>query len=225
MKFRNYVAVSAFLVITLGLSTAANAALVSVLSGAGIYDEDIGVTWLTDANLASSNTFEVSGINLDGSMSWTTAQSWIDAMNTANYLGYHDWRLPTTLQPDATCEYQFPTSYGLDCTGSELGHLFYSELGGVRNTSIADTHNINYNLFSNIQANYYWSGTEYVSGSSAWDFGFGYGGQYVNDLSSNYFVLALRSSDVVVPVPAAFWLFGSGLIGLFGFMRRRKLSN
>jgi len=25
-----------------------------------------------------------------------------------------------------------------------------------------------------------------------------------------------------VPVPAAFWLFGSGLIGLVGFARRKK---
>ena len=27
-----------------------------------------------------------------------------------------------------------------------------------------------------------------------------------------------------VPIPAAFWLFGSGLIGLFGFMRRKKIN-
>lgn len=32
----------------------------------------------------------------------------------------------------------------------------------------------------------------------------------------------LMTPTSVVPVPAAFWLFGSGLVGLFGFMRRRK---
>ena len=26
----------------------------------------------------------------------------------------------------------------------------------------------------------------------------------------------------VVPLPTAFWLFGSGLMGLFGFMRKRR---
>ena len=37
--------------------------------------------------------------------------------------------------------------------------------------------------------------------------------------------LGLNGNDPVlqaVPVPAAIWLFGSGLIGLFGFARRKK---
>ena len=29
-------------------------------------------------------------------------------------------------------------------------------------------------------------------------------------------------TPTTVPVPAAFWLFGSGLIGLFGFMRTHR---
>ena len=57
---------------------------------------------------------------------------WIKAMNTANYLGFTDWRLPTTAQPDATCSLQnflgFPgQSGGTGCTGSEMGHLFNVE--------------------------------------------------------------------------------------------------
>ena len=32
-------------------------------------------------------------------MQWATAQAWIAAMNTAAYLGFSDWRLPTT--PDS----------------------------------------------------------------------------------------------------------------------------
>ena len=32
----------------------------------------------------------------------------------------------------------------------------------------------------------------------------------------------LTYSVASVPIPAAFWLFGSGLIGMLGFMRRRK---
>ena len=52
------------------------------------------------------------------------------------YGGYSDWRLPTTLQPDASCGSSFDAgapygvqSYGYNCTGSELGHLFYTGIG------------------------------------------------------------------------------------------------
>lgn len=143
------------------------ATLVSTLGGQAVYDTSRNLTWLADANLAATNTFGVSGINPGGTMNWFTAQSWIGAMNTANYLGYHDWRLPTTLQPDATCGY----SGGYNCTGSEMGHLFYNELGGVAGNSILATHNANLALFQNVQSNIYWSGTEYAQDTyNAWRF-------------------------------------------------------
>ena len=60
------------------------------------YDTVLKITWLANANLAATNTFGVSGIGAGGTMTLATAQSWIAAMNTADYLGYSDWRLPTT---------------------------------------------------------------------------------------------------------------------------------
>jgi len=39
---------------------------------------------------------------------------------------------------------------------------------------------------------------------------------------SNGSVLSIDATPTVVPVPAAVWLFGSGLIGLAGFARRKK---
>lgn len=43
------------------------------------------------------------------------------------------------------------------------------------------------------------------------------------DFSPNIDVTSMTVISVsTVPVPAAVWLFGSGLIGLFGFARRRK---
>ena len=135
--------------------TTAHAALQSRLNGQVVYDTDLNVTWLANANLAATNTFGVSGIlkgSKAGLMSWTTAQKWIAAMNAANYLGYNNWELPTTLQPDASCGTQSSlrgveclifghfrlqpdascarTSFGVSCTGSMMGHLFYTELGG-----------------------------------------------------------------------------------------------
>jgi len=52
-------------------------------------------------------------------MAKNTADNWIAAMNTADYLGYNNWRLPSTSNPGG---------YG-DIVG-EMQHL-YKELGNV----------------------------------------------------------------------------------------------
>ncbi len=65
-----------------------HAALVGVLPATpggtdwqAVYDTDQNITWLANANLASSNTFGVGGISPAGDMNWHIANSWIDAMN------------------------------------------------------------------------------------------------------------------------------------------------
>jgi hypothetical protein len=215
---------------TLGIATSANAALLSRLNGQAVYDTDLNITWLADADLAASNTFGVSGIVGNAPMYGSTAQQWIAAMNAANYLGFSDWRLPTTSQPDPTCSLQVYNGggfdgYGYNCTGSEMGHLFYKELGGTAGQSILNSSNPNLSLFTNIQTDtFYWSGTEPLP-SSAWAFNFvnGYQNQWVMVVTE--FAWAVRTGDVAaVPVPATFWLFGSGLIGLFRFVHRRKAT-
>lgn len=214
-------------VFSAGLVTSAEAALVSRLNGQAVYDTDLNITWLADANLAANDTFGVSGIVNGGTMTWDTAQSWIGAVNASNYLGYSDWRLPVSLQPDPNCSYQSGSlSAGYNCSGSEMGHLFYTELEGVAGTSILTTHNSYLSLFSNVQVDgNYWTGTEYApdTAGSAWIFGFLYGGQDADYKSAHLRALVVRSGDVTaVPVPAAVWLFGSGLVGLFGLARRRQ---
>lgn len=208
------------------VASIANAALID-RGGGLIYDTDLNITWLANADLAAGDTFGVSGINPpDGAMSWFTAQSWIGAMNTANYLNYSNWRLPTTLQPDSTCSSQEGgDSFGYACTGSEMGHLFYKELGGIAGFSILSTHNSSLNLFRNVRSNMYWSDTGYSSDTTfAWYFGSDSGVQ--NTYFENYYysyAWAVLSGDVAtVPVPAAAWLFGSGLLGLIGIARKRK---
>lgn len=215
---------SVALCIGLVSASGANAALVSALSGQVVNDTDLNVTWLSNANLAATNTFGVSGINPFGYMTWSTAQSWIGAMNAANYLGYHDWRLPTTLQPDTSCGGQSGgVSYGLNCTGSEMGHLFYNELGGAAGVSIITTHNANYSLFQNVQSYYYWSGTEYAPDTTrAWGFDAVNGTQNAPNKTSDVFALAVRPGQVAaVPEPAPAWLFAIGLLGVLGVARRR----
>jgi hypothetical protein len=212
MKYHPRWAVTALFIVALGVSSVANASdvMFSRLGGAAVYDATTNLTWTSNANI-------------NGQMDWNTANTWA---NTLVLDGVSGWSLPTTMQPDATCEINNSSgSDGLNCTGSELGNLFYNALGGVANDSITTTHNANYGLFSNFQPSYYWSGTEYAPNTSgAWFFGFNSGVQSFWGKSnySNLYALAVRPGDVAaVPVPAAVWLFGSGLLGLIGMARRK----
>jgi len=175
-----------------GLTVSAHAALID-RGGGLIYDTDLDITWLSNANLAATNTFGVEGIvgpdrgNECGLMQWYTAESWIAAMNAANYLGFSDWRLPTT--PG--------TIIGFTSEG-EMGHLFY-ELGGVAGQYLTVTHNSNYNLFTNISPYYYyWFGTDYApaSGNASWVFNFYAGFQYAYPHYENMAVWPVRDGGV-----------------------------
>lgn len=216
----------ASLLLTATFATNAYAALESRLNGQAVYDTDINVTWLADGNLAAFNTFGVSGINLNGTMSWTTAQSWISAMNAADFLGYNNWELPTTLQPDASCGSQFSGfSGGYGCTGSMMGHLFYTEFGGHATSGLAPyVNDSNYRLFYGVQFSEYWSGTTWADNPSyAWNFNMGSGFQTNTDNTSPFYVWAVHPGDVAaVPEPETYAMFLTGL-GLVGALARRRL--
>lgn len=171
-------------VLSLFVTTIANAALVGVLPATSggtdyqaYYDDVTDVTWLADANAA-------------GRMTWADANTWAAGLDINGVTG---WRLPDTLQPDPSCDSQndpggsFPVQgSGYNCTGSELGNLFYNVLGGTAHVSITTTHNSNYDLFSNVQSDLYWAATEYAPDISfAWGFYFGNGNQGYDPKSSD----------------------------------------
>lgn len=222
--------------ILVAASGPAQAALIASADGQTVYDTDRNITWLSNANLAATNAFGLSyGVDYgtdqygnqtiiysDGSMTSAGALLWVNAMNAANYLGYNDWRLPAN-----------DTCYGYNCTGSDMGHLFYNELGGAAGSLLTSTHNANYSLFQNVQTwlpptpyGYslpasYWSGTMTMRPWQAVYFGIdGSTTAYIQ--GNNAFTMVVRDGQVAaVPVPAAAWLFGSGLLGLIGVARRK----
>ena len=234
--------IAAFFVNVL-LAGGAQAALID-RGGGLIYDTDRNITWLADANLIASNTFGL-GYNVylgphpdvpsgypsnylyeDGTATWGAALHWIDAMNAANYLGYDDWRLPSALNPDGS----EPCGY-LNCTGGELGHLFYDELGGNANSSILNSEDPDLALFTNFQSYVYWYGEPYLPAgigvNNVWNFRMDEGLQGLGSTNGqNLYVMAVRDGDVVaaaIPEPSTYAMFLAGL-GLIGFMASRRKS-
>jgi hypothetical protein len=89
-----------------GLAVPASATLLN-RGGGLIYDTDLNITWLQDANYARTT-----GYDADGLMTWSQAMTWASGLV---YQGYDDWRLPVS-----------DICWGA-CTGSEMGHLYYIE--------------------------------------------------------------------------------------------------
>lgn len=207
MKFWQVVISITVLIVT----TNVNAALVgrlAVTDGGtdyqAYYDTEAELTWLADGNSAGTT------------MNWADANNWAAGLSVG---GINGWRLADTLQPDSNCSFQsgFDLSDGYNCTGSEMGNLFYNVLGNTAG-SLSNT-----GPFNNIRSGGYWSATELgFSTSSAFIFNMSNGGLFYGNKSVDDSInaWAVQSGDVsAVPVPAAVWLFGSGLIGLVGFAK------
>ncbi|MBI4849240.1 MAG: PEP-CTERM sorting domain-containing protein [Nitrospirae bacterium] len=190
-----------------------------------IYDSDLDITWYDYTKSIDS---------------WQNQVNWASGL-TVDFGGtiYDDWRLPTTVDGPSVYGYDGTTTVGYNITNSELGHLFYEELGnkGQYDTSgnltgcgfPNPTCLTNKGFFQHLQpdmSGIYWSGTEYsdASISAAWlfmtDDGLQVGGW--NNASPVY-AIAVRPGDVsTVPEPGTLLLLGSGLAALVGFRKRLR---
>jgi hypothetical protein len=140
-----------------------SAPLVPAANGQTVYDPNLDVTWLADANLAGKQTFGVSNINKSGSMDYATAVRWVAAMNAldqgAGYLGHNNWQLPTAPSQDKTCARtgRHGESFGFHCSSSALGSLYYGSLGlREPNTAVRMPPN-KVGPFNDFQPYLYWS--------------------------------------------------------------------
>ena len=190
-----------------------------------IYDEDLNITWLGDANFGAGSAFDEGTSTTDGAMSWQNAVDWAANLTVG---GFTDWRLPTTTQPDLSCSIQSPSGdAGQHCISSELGHLVNTELGGLWFEFF--DHQIFPPLgrrvlqrsvpFTNVQQNRiagdaYWSGTEdsVFPATRAWGFAWGSDNQDLfpkNDVVAR-FAWAVRDGDV----PPVLGVLSQGLLSI-----------
>jgi hypothetical protein len=200
-----------------------------------IYDTTLDITWYD---------FRF------GTDSWPNVVAWADAL-VVDFGGnsYADWRLPQALPVNGVgYDYNWSTNGSTDIgknitsPNAELSHLFFVTLG---NSAVDDEDYFpgihNHGPFVSLEDWYYWYGTEYAGPPANGDIDTDGDGQpdAYHDTRGFFFLfyngfqdswgrmsnigMAVRDGDVApVPVPAAAWLLGSGLLGLFGIRRRSR---
>jgi hypothetical protein len=186
----------------LGKSSSVTAALID-RGGGLIYDDTLNITWLQDANMAKSM-----GQSKDGLMTASGATKWAEGLV---YQGYTDWRLPDARNPEKS-----DPKYDWNIRTSEMGHLFYDELGNSATLKAHDRSALkNSSPFVNLQPFRYWTGTKYnMSSDFYWYFDFGSGCQWDAFASARSYAWAVRDGDSrpmsaeigQMPAPPAFAL-------------------
>ncbi len=235
-KMRNIhliiVLVTVFIISTL----CAQATLITI-GQAEYNDQNYNLIWDNDSPFGSIIWLDYTKIGAH----WQTQVNWAYGLNNGGVLTYNidpayilawtgDWRLPYTVDGPNVYGYSGKTTVGYNITTSEMGHLFYTELGNKGHYSITGSHPqpgwglTNKGDFQNLQWNTYWSGTEWAGHiDEAWYFGTSYGYQGTNYKRPNYVALAVRPGNVVItPEPATLYILGFGLIVLVIFWRLRK---
>ena len=176
-----------------------DAALLSRIDGQAYYDDKLDVTWLADAAKFGFQT-------------WEDANTLV---STFDLNGISEWRLPNIdVNNDGII---------IDCSVSSEALCLDNEI--AYNAWYNGITFYNPGLFNYIISDFYWTSNEATSDPNS---------AYIIlpdnrsippllELKTSTFpVWAVKSGDVFaspVPIPASFWLFVSGVAGIFGFKK------
>ena len=131
--------------------------------GQTVYDPVSNVTWLSNANIAATNSFGLPPcidpgspkicVNPDGAMNWDSAFQFVMSMNAdkgTGYLGQKNWELPPM---DPSCG----TYYNCVGTNNPLAELFYNLLGLSPGAPVVATPDMDVGPFRHLQPYLYWA--------------------------------------------------------------------
>jgi hypothetical protein len=196
------------------ISATTPAALIN--NGGGlIYDDVLDITW--------SQPWE----QPVGTVTWHSASFWASSLSLG---GVNNWRLPYISVaagegPFAGTPVNCTTASELACRDNELGYMFYHNLSGSFATPILESGDPDLALFPTLTTNNFWSSTE-KDIDIAWIFDFRFGFQQTSGKDDPFErAWAVHDGNIgAVTIPAALWLFSSGLGGLFCISRKKKYA-
>ncbi|HEY0857377.1 MAG TPA: PEP-CTERM sorting domain-containing protein [Albitalea sp.] len=170
------------------------------------YDTVLDITWLADANFGAGSAFDDGLSPSDGDMSWSSALAWAASLDIHGVTG---WRLPE-MNPGSTVH-------------SELSHMYYETLGNfgpgnpLTSTPPGTWGFTNTALFTQLESEWFWTGTADLPGATAWVFA----GDPISGYHSAEPIVvgnrawAVRDGDVpVIPEPSTYALMLLGLAGV-----------
>jgi hypothetical protein len=184
--------------------------LTPVGAGELIWDPTNAVYWLADANLGKSNPYHVAGVYPDGTMDYTTALSFVGALNQHKHFGLSNWQLPTTPAHDSSCATNGPCtghhSFGPGCTANALGALYSTQLSRTYPMGlVADKQS--FGPFHNLQPSLYWTSVSRGSSGQV-TFSFTLGSTAANTPAYNYFHVLAIARGALPDAPTS----GTGLV-------------